>query len=651
MLVSNKLRIFLQATLLLSAFLLFCFQPMVAKMVLPLLGGAAAVWTTAVLFFQLMLLAGYLYADRLARLESLRVQMIVHLVMMTVAVLFLPVRLHPDGFGAATLQNPALVEFLGLLKTAGIPYFMVSTTAPLLQSWFSRADETAGRDPYFLYAASNAGSLLALIAYPFLIEPTFGVSEQSRYWLGAYLFLVLSVAVLAAVLWKTPAVATQRSEPSSRPALRTRMYWLLAAFVPSGLMLAITTHISVNLVPMPLVWTLPLGIYLLTFILAFGRRIRVTSRRVAQLSLPVLVLLCPVVGIRVPVVLSIDVVSHCHPSGLAVRGRPLVPYGTGRNAAGPAPSDGVLRLDRCWRSAGWGFCRDCCACSLHKHSRISPASRTHPLLSSGHRKNRWVVAGAMACLVLGYAFYLPTVLGEKGETVFATRNFFGVKRVIDTGGERKLLHGDTLHGMESRDPESAGEPMIYYHRDGPLGDVMEMMRTRSSQRVAVVGLGAGSIAAYAGPDRHITFYEIDPEVEEIAGRFFTFLPRCGNHCDVVLADGRLAIARAPQGTFDLIVLDAFSSDAIPSHLVSREALEVYLSRLKPDGVVLFSRLESLPEGEGPGERACHRGRPSVAGACRPGRRRNWKERFHLRHCLEIDRGAWRSFLKRYMERG
>jgi len=206
----------------------------------------------------------------------------------------------------------------------------------------------------------------------------------------------------------------------------------------------------------------------------------------------------------------------------------------------------------------------------------------------GIGKNRRVIATTLAGMVLGYALYLPTVVvSEKGELVHVTRNFFGVKRVIDTPTERRLLHGDTLHGVENRDPAVSNEPTIYYRRDGPLGDVMEMMRDRPDQHVGVVGLGAGAVAAYAGSNRRVTFFEIDPDVDSIAREYFGFLSRCGSQCDVVLGDGRLAIARSPESTFDLIVLDAFSSDAIPAHLLSREALAVYVSRLKPGGVVLF----------------------------------------------------------------
>src|SRR5262245_13623963 len=279
---------------------------MVGKMLLPLLGGSASVWTTAVLFFQFMLLAGYFYADRLTRLGSFRIQLLVHTLVMITAVFFLPIRFDQDSLGADAHLRPVLRELFSLLKTAGIPYFVVSTTAPLLQQWFSRTDDITARDPYFLYAFSNSGSLLALLAYPFFIEPAFGLRDQSLYWMAGYVLLVLLAIVLFVSLRRMPA-SMHLAVTDQRPDL-SRLAWLTASFVPSGLMLAVTTHISVNLTPMPMVWTLPLAIYLVTFILAFGRKVRVSSQRVAQLALPVLVLFCPVVGLRVPVVLSIDAV-------------------------------------------------------------------------------------------------------------------------------------------------------------------------------------------------------------------------------------------------------------------------------------------------------------------------------------------------------
>jgi SAM-dependent methyltransferase len=580
----------LAPTLLLSAFLLFCFQPMVGKMVLPFLGGSASVWTTAVLFFQLMLLAGYFYADRVARIRNLRVQMIVHLVLMAAAALFLPVRFSGASLSPDDYRHPALWEFVSLLRSAGIPYFMVSTTAPLLQSWFSRTQDTSARDPYFLYAASNVGSLIALLAYPFFVEPALGVRDQSIYWFVGYVVLALLAAMSAGMLFRAsagPVYSSGFSVTALPPDNKTRAFWLAAAFVPSGLMLGVTTHISVNLTPMPLVWTLPLSVYLLTFILAFGRRIRVSSRRAAQLALPVLVLLCPAVGIKVPVVLGIDVVLIVVHMVLLFIGGLLCHTAL----AARRPDSRYLTQYYVWMALGGvlgGVFAAVAAPFLFTSIFEYPlllAAAVYFREGSGRNQRLW--ATAVASLILGYAIYLPSRLGEKGNTVYVTRNFFGVKRVVDDGTERKLLHGDTLHGIQSLDPARAGETMIYYHREGPLGDVMEMMRDRPGQHIGVIGLGSGSIAAYAGPNRRVTFIEIDPDVETIAARFFTFLSRCGAQCNVVSGDGRLEIARFPDAEFDVLVLDAFSSDAIPPHLLSREAFDLYLSKLKPGGVLLF----------------------------------------------------------------
>jgi len=567
----------------LSAFLLFSFQPMVGKMLLPLLGGAAAVWTTAVLFFQFVLLGGYFYADRLTRVKSFRIQLLTHTLVMITAVFFLPIRFDQDSLGAEAHLQPVLRELLGLLKTGGIPYFVVSTTAPLMQKWFSSTDDVSARDPYFLYAFSNAGSLIALLAYPFFIEPEFGLRDQSFYWMAGYVVLVLLTMATLAALRRTPA-SIHREVTSDRPDLRRRFTWLAASFVPSALMLAVTTHISVNLAPMPMVWTLPLAIYLVTFIIAFGRRFRVSSRRVAQLALPVLVLFCPVVGLQVPVVFSIDAVLIVVHLALLLTACLLCHTAL----ADRRPDPQHLTQYYLWIAAGGAFGGVFAAI-------VAPSVFTsifeYPLLlalavlfrQGSHRTER-VATATLAFLVLGYAVLLPPMLTEKGDAVHVTRNFFGVKRVVDVDHERKLLHGDTLHGIEGRD--RTGEPLMYYHREGPLGDVMEMMGDSRVQHVGVIGLGAGSIAAYGGPQRRVTFFEIDPDVETIAKQFFTFIGQCGIYCDVVSGDGRLALA-AEEYALDLIVVDAFSSDVIPPHLVSREALDLYLSRLKPGGILLF----------------------------------------------------------------
>ena len=574
------------ATLFLSAFLLFCSQLMVGKMVLPFLGGAASVWTTAVLFFQAMLFAGYLYADRVARIESLRVQASVHLLLMTLAVVFLPIRFG-GGTGPDAYRNPVVWELLRLVQTAGIPYFIVSTTAPLLQNWFSRTQDTEARDPYFLYAASNTGSLLALLAYPFVVEPRLGVRDQSLWWSAGYGALLLLVLSVAAVLWKTPT-RTWSSEETATPLpdLKTRGYWLAAAFVPSVLMLGVTTYISVNLAPMPLVWIVPLAVYLLTFILAFNRRLRVSHAHISQVAPAILVALCPAVGIRVTV-FRVDAVLISVHMILLFTGALLCHTAL----AASRPQARYLTQYYVWIALGGALggvfatvLAPMLFTSIFEYPLLLAAAGFFWKPARGHR---WLPAAALGVVILGFALFLPAYF-QPGRIVYVTRNFFGVKQVVDEdGGLRKLLHGDTLHGLESQDAASSGKPLAYYHPEGPLGDVMKLMRDGPNQHVGVFGLGAGSIAAYAGPNRHVTFFEIDPDVEAIAARFFTFLRRCGTNCDVITGDGRLLVERFPEREFDLLVLDAFSSDSIPPHLLSREALDIYLSKLKQNGAILF----------------------------------------------------------------
>ena len=288
----------LGATLFLSAFLLFWCQPMVGKMVLPHLGGAAAVWTTCVLFFQAMLLAGYVYAHLLGKFASVRVQIGVHVLVLLLPAFFLPLTFS-SGMGEFALAHPWLALLRKLLSTVGVPFFVISTTAPLLQNWLSKTEDPSAQDPYFLYAASNAGSLLALLIYPFWMEPRIGVAAQSGAWTTAYIALVGMIAISAALVWRkagaTVRTSASSSEAAPAPAIKTKIGWLLPAFVASGLMLAVTNHITSNLAAAPFLLILPLAIYLLTFIIAFSQRLGVASDRVSRLIPVVLLALFPVV--------------------------------------------------------------------------------------------------------------------------------------------------------------------------------------------------------------------------------------------------------------------------------------------------------------------------------------------------------------------
>jgi SAM-dependent methyltransferase len=646
-------------TVFLSAFLLFCVQPMVGKMALPFLGGAASVWTTCILFFQTMLLGGYVYAHVLTILP-VRTQVLVHSLLLITALLTLPI-----GFSGnpetGTADQPALWLLGSLFVAVGLPFFMISTTAPLLQSWFSKTALESRRDPYFLYASSNAGSLLALLAYPLLFEPMLGVTGQSRLWSSGYALLAVMVGGIAALLWKqfrgTEDVSFEEPAfPSFAPSWKLRGYWIAASFLPSALMLAVTNHISVNVTSAPLLWIVPLAVYLITFILAFAR-IKLISARLLSRLIPVpLLLLLPIVPDVVPPEPALNwllTAGHitilflgaylCH-SSLAAR-RPDAKHLTefyfwlalggalgGVFAAIVAPrvfstvfeypllvalipffrewyGDNDRPEKRDWIypailalmfvAAGYVFRRDWIG--VNPYLALLPDVLFFMILLA-FRKRMLRFALSFMVLLIGYALTMPQFV-EDAERLYVVRNFFGVKKVVFDIDQnvRKLLHGDTLHGTESVNPQISGEPISYYHPTGPIGDVMEMLGDRPEQRMsganasptvrhqefAVIGLGTGTMAAYGGPHRRITFFDVDPQVDWIAQRFFTYLRRCGSNCGVVIGDGRVGLARQPDGYFDVILLDAFSSDSIPAHLISREAMEVYISKVKPEGLLLF----------------------------------------------------------------
>ncbi len=624
-------------TLFTSAFLLFWCQPMVGKMVLPLLGGAASVWTTCIVFFQAMLLLGYVYAHLLARV-AIRMQILVHILVTLSPLIFLPIQFSGVA-EQGSLAHPAVWLLGQLLVSVGVPFVVVSTTAPLLQNWISHSRAASGRDPYFLYSASNAGSLLGLVIYPFLVEPRLGASAQSRVWGAGYLVLVAFIAIVASALWTKSTRQTLESAPAVAPTRSARFKWIAAAFVPSALMLSVTSHITANLASAPFLWVAPLAVYLLTFILAFAPGLAVTSGRISRIIPVILLAIFPFVAADVvapPGLNWILIAAHlvllycaallCHT--VLAEGRPHPRYLTefyfwvalagmaGGIFAGlisPMIFNTVLEyplliatlpLFRSFsiRSAvsDWKAPAVFAAAILVVWLvfRATDVDSDYEVLAFAHsafvfacykfkdQTHRFAIA--FASLILAYAMVLPGYI-DGANRLYVARNFFGVKKVLqDSDGRfRRLKHGDTLHGVEATTPEGAGKPISYYHPTGPVGDVLKMFTDRSGeQKVAVIGLGSGSMAAYGGAQRSVTFFEIDPAVESVARTYFTFLPSCGPNCRVVVGDGRLELARAPDGGFDLLMLDAFSSDSIPAHLLSKEAFQLYISKLAPGGVLL-----------------------------------------------------------------
>jgi hypothetical protein len=621
---------------------------MVGKMLLPYLGGAAAVWTTCVLFFQLMLLIGYVYAHLLARTADMRKQIATHAVVLLVPLAFLPIQFKSASSQSFSL-HPSLELLMVLLTTTAVPFFVVSTTAPLLQNWFSRTTQRAASDPYFLYTASNAGSLLALLAYPFFIEPRIGVATQSRLWLGGYVGLIVMFTLTAAVLYKqrravgeAPArqsAALSEDRPYSGKGsvdYKKRLYWIAASMVPSALMLAVTNHIAANVGSVPFLWLIPLALYLLTFILAFGR---VRSKGVSRLTPLILLLFFPFVaaGVMGPPGLNwILIVIHlllmfvgcllCHTRLAESRPEPQhltefyfwvalggVLGGAFTAMIAPAVFTSVFeypllvavlpffrggdlkKSDVAFAGAFalatfaiWTILR-----GTHLDSDTNAIALAHmAVFFIGYKliRNPKRFACTFVVFMFAYAFIIPGYI-EGANRIYTSRNFFGVKKVLDnpTTRLRELLHGDTIHGMESTEPERAAQPLSYYYPGGSVSDVVEMLRQRgTAQRFGVLGLGAGTMGSYSDDAHRVTFYEIDPAVEPIARQYFTFLRQCSVNCDVIIGDGRLQLAREPDNTFDMLLLDAFSSDSIPMHLLSEEAVRMYLSKLKPSGVLLFN---------------------------------------------------------------
>jgi hypothetical protein len=634
------------ATMLLGALLLFLVQPMFARMVLPLLGSSPAVWNTAVVFYQAVLLAGYLYVHLTNSRLSHRRQVTLHGVLVLLALLVLPLAV-PGDWTPPVESNPIPWLLALLIVSAGLPFFVISATSPLLQTWFSRTNHPAASDPYFLYAASNLGSMVALLSYPLLLEPNLRLLDQSRAWSVVYAAFAVLILVCGALAWRSPPKLDARHTPSDHPVpplplpLARQLRWLLLAFVPAGLLLSVTAYLSTDIPPVPLLWVVPLALYLLSFIVAFARWGGIARRAVAVV-LPVLLLLVAVTlmsGITRPLPLLIGLhLALLFAAALLCHGA----------LAADRPHTAHLARFYVWLSAGGvlgGAFTALLAPVLFSSLVEYPLMLgllgllyAHLSLPPGRVPNRLrdigvpLIAGVLIALVIvqveasGVLLSVPAAalligvpatvyflffhrplrfatgmgavlvvgllsIGAEGGVLHTERSFFGIHRVVrDADGNHRLIHGSTLHGMQSMDPERRHEPLTYYHRSGPIGQLFAAFdRTDSRERVGVVGLGAGSLACYSRPEQEWTFYEIDPAVERIARnpRYFTSLEECAPHAKVVLGDARLSLARKEDGRHDLLILDAYSSDAIPIHLITREALALYLDKLDAGGVLAF----------------------------------------------------------------
>ena len=641
------------AIVFLGSFLLFLIQPLVARLVLPVLGGSPGVWNTAMLFYQTALLLGYAYAHFLQRF-SFRTQAICHIALFAAAALTLPIGIR--AIGGADTGSAAAFWLLKLLALSIGPVFVaVAAQAPLMQAWFARSEDREAASPWFLYAASNLGSLSGLLAYPFLLEPFTHLPAQQAFWSAGYLLLMALMALGAWLILKGGArppatVADTVSARGARPVTwGRRLHWLLLAAVPSGLMLSTTTHITTDIMAMPLLWVLPLAAYLISFILVFSSAGRAITRVAVWLA-PIMLL---VFGAATMLMVERSATYYGLSSLLMLLIVATALHGT---LAADRPAASKLTEFYLWMAAGgvvggmfpalvapqifdWVYEHPIllllAALLVPAHpitKRIGALWTSHGLFSRLLRIlvppltlaiGWWLGAGfeavgtpplqiaalalmgGLAGLAIGRPMMFTWILamlmmgvGGWQQVDISTidkarqRSFFGIYTIQNSHSAqlRKLLHGTTLHGAQSLVPARSRTPLTYYAEGSGVALAMRAAPSLFGDRarVGLVGLGTGSLACYATPSENWTIFEIDPLMVELATdpEVFSFLSQCKPDARIVVGDARLKLAEEPDNRFDLLVVDAFSSDAIPLHLLTREAFETYRRTLGPNGVLI-----------------------------------------------------------------
>lgn len=640
-------------TLYISATLMFVLQPMFGKTLLPFLGGAPSVWNICMVFYQGMLFLGYLYAHYLSSRMSQYRQIQIHIVVIVTSLIVLPLTL-PENTAPPTDGNPTFWLIGVLLTVIGLPLFVVSTTSPLLQKWFSRTGHRTSHDPYYLYATSNAGSMIALLSYPFLIEPNIGLFEQRFFWSIGYGLLCLLIIGCAVVLWryqkttsngadnndhkdKTPKVA----EAVSALSWKTKLHWLALAFVPSSLLLGLTHFMSTDISPVPLLWIIPLVLYLLTFIIVFSRW--------ADKIHPLMVSLQPIVLLPFIVFAFIDpatlsfwlklgthllaffvAVMVCH--GEMAKSRPhtqhlttfylimafagvlggmfntfVAPFIFSATYEYPImivvalllrPQVGVQKLRLQILLPTLLLCVGIMVYSYYGLSQSLVYSTVNVLiLLTGLSYAFRTKPVTFALLTAVTLFFSLGIQRLSLHNLHQERSFFGVisvrQSVLKNEDNRReiyheLYHGTTQHGVQRLTKKFQTTPLSYYSQPGPIGQLFDVFdATNDNWAVGIVGLGTGALVCYTKPQQQWTFYEIDPSVIKIAKNpnYFTYLKHCAKNLSIKLGDARLSLAKEADQQFDLLIIDAFSSDSVPTHLLTREAIMLYFTKLKPDGIL------------------------------------------------------------------
>lgn len=610
-------------TIFLSAFLLFQIQPLIGKYILPWYGGSPAVWTTCLLFFQLLLLVGYAYSHWISARLKPRLQLGLHLAVLAASLLLFPIAPDAEAWRPKPGQEPTWQILFLLTVNVGLPYALLSSTSPLIQRWFAAA--FPGRSPYRLYALSNGGSLLALLSYPFLVEPTMAIGTQVTVWSAAYVVFILLTGWCGLGYFKlagsdaragaetvgggeadsSASAAAEKSKPGWEPIL----LWLGLSAAASAMLLATTNQMCQEVAVVPFLWVVPLALYLLTFMLTFDSDKWYDRRYFGVLVgvlAPVACMLL-IAGLVVKIWIHILVYSAllfvccmcCH--GELVRSKPHPRHLTLFYlvvAAGGALGGLFVALAAPRMFQGyWEYHLSLVGCVVLTLAAWIRGKAWEPY----EKRPVWVFSpvSGMTFALVSALVTMATLVQRTGEdTLITSRNFYGILRLTQTaddyGTKLTLTHGRVVHGLQYIDGEKSLWPTAYYGPDSAIGLALKHHPRRSgggSLRVGVVGLGAGTIAAYGRPGDYFRFYEINPEVIELSESHFTYCGQSAAEVEIVLGDGRIELERElsrgePQG-FDILVIDAFSSDAIPLHLLTTESFEVYRRHLKPDGAILF----------------------------------------------------------------
>jgi len=595
-------------TVFLSAFLLFQVQPLISKFILPWFGGSPAVWTTCMLFFQVTLFGGYLYAHVLVSKLPPVAQAGLHLVLMVVAACLLPIAPDP-GWKPTDANDPVGRILLLLTVSVGLPYFVLSTTGPLLQGWFARA--LPGRSPYRLYALSNIGSLLALLSYPFLVEPRWATEQQATYWSAGFVAFAVLCVICAVIALRSRPISTEtnfvtvsESRPVE-PAGGLVLLWIALAAVPSAMLLAVTNQVCTDIAVVPFLWVVPLALYLLTFILCFESD-RWYRRRIFTTGLVLTV-------IGATIVLWGSTLNWASTAGFVLQGSIyfgllfcscMVCHGE-LVTLKPAPAHLTLfYLCMSFGGALGGLFVGLFAPHFFKTLFELPVTivancvvlmvvlwRETQRSEAASRSN--VPAGLLGAfaVVIGASLWLQADHIQRN-ALASSRNFYGTLRVKQQLNERTpehnayvLQHGQIRHGHQYLRADRRRLPTSFYGPHSGGGIAVAQHKSNQPKRVGVIGLGTGTLAVYGQTGDDYRLYEINPDVVTLAREHFTYLSECRAKHDVVIEDGRIALEHEAPNNFDVLVLDAFSGDSIPTHLLTRDCAELYMKHLASDGIL------------------------------------------------------------------